>query len=81
MARSTASTTGNLRGLAMPFLLSALFTRELAARLGGLRRAGRKLQAGTGLVLVAMGVAMATGQLTALGYWLLRSFPTLGTIR
>lgn len=67
-------------GLGVPFLLSALFMRELVGRLKALRRAGRMLQAGAGLVMVAMGIAMATGQLTAFSYWLLKTFPALGRI-
>jgi len=67
-------------GLGVPFLLVALFTREAAARLKGLRRFGSVLQVVAGLILVLMGVAMMTGQLTAFGFWLLRTFPILGRI-
>jgi len=67
-------------GLGVPFLISAVFMREVVDRLKALRRAGRALQAGAGAVLVAMGAAMATGQLTAFSYWLLRVFPILGRI-
>ena len=67
-------------GLGVPFLLVALFTREAAARLKGLRRFGSVLQIVAGLILVVMGIAMMTGQLTAFGFWLLRTFPVLGRI-
>ena len=67
-------------GLGVPFLLAALFTRELAGRLKGLRRFGAVLQIAAGLLLVLMGLAMMTGQLTAFAYWLLNSFPALGRI-
>ena len=67
-------------GLGVPFLLVALFTREAAARLKGLRRFGSVLQIVAGLILVLMGIAMMTGQLTAFGFWLLRTFPVLGRI-
>jgi cytochrome c-type biogenesis protein len=60
--------------------LCAIFMREILDRLKLLRRAGRALQAGAGVVLVAMGAAMATGQLSAFSYWLLRVFPVLGRI-
>lgn len=30
--------------------------------------------------MILMGVAMITGQLTALSYWLLEAFPALGKI-
>ena len=67
-------------GLGVPFLLAALFTRELAGRLKGLRRFGTVLQIAAGLILVVMGIAMITGQLSAFGFWLLRTFPALGRI-
>jgi cytochrome c-type biogenesis protein len=67
-------------GLGVPFLLAALFTRELAGRLRGLRRFGTVLQIAAGLILMVMGIAMMTGQLSAFGFWLLRTFPVLGRI-
>jgi len=67
-------------GLGVPFLLSAIFMRELVDRFRLLRRAGAMLQAGAGVVMIAMGAVMATGQLTAFSYWLLRVFPVLGRI-
>ena len=67
-------------GLGVPFLLVALFTRELAARMRALRRVGWILQIAAGAVLVAMGIAMMTGHLSRFGFWLLETFPALGTI-
>jgi cytochrome c-type biogenesis protein len=67
-------------GLGVPFLLVALFTRELAARMRVLRRVGWILQIAAGLVLVAMGIAMMTGHLSRFAFWLLETFPALGRI-
>lgn len=67
-------------GLGVPFLLSALFLRELLGRLTALRHAGRLLQALAGVIMVLVGIAMVTGQLTAFSYWLLETFPALGRI-
>jgi len=67
-------------GLGVPFLLAALFTRELAGRLRGLRRFGTMLQITAGLILVVMGIAMITGQLSAFAFWLLWTFPIFGRI-
>ena len=67
-------------GLGLPFILSAVFMRELVGRLKVLRRAGRPLQILAGVVLVLVGVAMITGKLTGLSYWLLERFPVLGKI-
>jgi len=38
------------------------------------------LYQGAGAVTILMGLAMITGQLSALSYWLLDAFPVLGTI-
>ncbi|HXF65726.1 MAG TPA: cytochrome c biogenesis protein CcdA [Burkholderiales bacterium] len=67
-------------GLGVPFLLSALFTRELVWRLRGLRRFGAALQIVAGIILILMGIAMITGQLSAFAFWLLRTFPIFGRI-
>lgn len=67
-------------GLGVPFLLAALFTREMLGAMKRLRSAGRWLQRGAGLVVVAMGIAMMTGQLSALSYWMLHTFPVFGRI-
>jgi cytochrome c-type biogenesis protein len=67
-------------GLGVPFLLTALFIDRAARVLGELRGFGAALQVGGGLVLVALGVAMLTGWLTAFANWLLRAFPALGAI-
>lgn len=67
-------------GLGVPFLLAALFTDGLLARIKAIGRAGRLLQLLAGAVMVLMGVAMMTGQLTVFSYWLLDVFPILGSI-
>jgi len=67
-------------GLGVPFLLVALFTRELAARMRALRRVGWVLQIVAGAVLVIMGIAMMTGHLSRFAFWLLETFPALGRI-
>jgi cytochrome c-type biogenesis protein len=67
-------------GLGIPFLAAAIFTDRLFVRLRRLGRAGQLLQAGAGGVVVAMGMAMLTGQLTAFSYWLIETLPALATI-
>jgi len=67
-------------GLGIPFLLSALFTDRLVSRLKRLGRLGRTLQIGAGGVMVAMGIAMITGQLSVFSYWLLETFPVFQRI-
>jgi cytochrome c-type biogenesis protein len=67
-------------GLGVPFLLSAVFMRGLTQRYGSLRRIGHVAHIAAGVVIVLMGVAMITGQLTVFSYWLLETFPILGRI-
>lgn len=67
-------------GLGLPFMLTALFLRSAVAHLKRLRTVGRYLQWGAGGVMIAVGLAMITGQLTVFSYWLLRVFPVLGQI-
>jgi cytochrome c-type biogenesis protein len=62
-------------GLAVPFLLVALFTGTFLRRMRTLRRLGRPLQITTGAILVLMGVAIMTGYLASFGTWLLNTFP------
>lgn len=67
-------------GLGVPFLLAAAFTGKLLRHLRTLRHAGRPLQVAAGAVMVGVGIAMMTGQLSVFAVWLLRTFPVLGTI-
>jgi cytochrome c-type biogenesis protein len=67
-------------GLGIPFLLSAVFTERLLGHMKRIGRAGRFMQIGAGGVMVLMGVAMVTGQLSALSFWLLDTFPVFQRI-
>ena len=67
-------------GLGVPFLLAALFTDAIAARVKHIGRAGRCLYKGAGIVMVVMGLAMMTGQLSRFAYWILGTFPFLAQI-
>ncbi|WP_192177408.1 cytochrome c biogenesis CcdA family protein [Mesorhizobium amorphae] len=62
-------------GLGLPFLLAALFTDSLTQRLKAMRQAGRLLQPAAGAIMVVMGLAMITGQMSTFSFWLLEQFP------
>jgi len=64
----------------VPFLLAALFTDTLSARLKAFGRLGRVLRMLAGVALIVMGVAMMTGYLSAFAFWLLETFPILSSI-
>lgn len=67
-------------GLGVPFVLAALFTDVLTARLKAIGQLGRGLQLFAGVVMILMGLAMITGQLSTFSYWLLDTFPVLTSI-
>jgi cytochrome c-type biogenesis protein len=67
-------------GLGLPFLAAALFTEGLLRRLRAFARFGRWLQLAAGIVVTLVGIAILTGALPALSYWLLDTFPALARI-
>ena len=67
-------------GLGVPFLLTATFADSLAARLKHMRRLDRVLQILAGIVMILMGLAMITGQMSAFAFWLLERFPVFARI-
>ncbi|MBE7184141.1 MAG: cytochrome c biogenesis protein CcdA [Methylobacterium mesophilicum] len=67
-------------GLGLPFLATALFADVLTARLRKVRRLGRILHVAAGVVMILMGIAMITGQMSAFAFWLLERFPVFGRI-
>jgi cytochrome c-type biogenesis protein len=67
-------------GLGVPFLLAAVFTDSLTVRLKAIGRIGRVLQVIAAGVMILMGIAMITGQLSTFAFWLLETFPILGRI-
>ena len=67
-------------GLGIPFLVVTGFTDSIAGRLRDIGRWGRRLHQAAGGVMILMGLAMMTGRLSALAYWLLDTFPVLARI-
>lgn len=67
-------------GLGVPFLMAAVFTDGLIVRLKKFGRVGRLLQIAAGGLMILMGIAIITGQLSAFSYWLLDTFPALAEI-
>ncbi len=67
-------------GLGLPFVVAAAFTDGLLAKLKTIGRAGRGLRLFAGSVMILMGGAMLTGQLSTFSYWLLDTFPLLAKI-
>ncbi|MGV3548722.1 cytochrome c biogenesis CcdA family protein [Rhizobium sp.] len=67
-------------GLGVPFVLTAIFAETLTLRLKRAKKIGRMLQVVAGAVMILMGVAMITGQMSVFAFWLLQKFPIFTTI-
>lgn len=67
-------------GLGVPFLVSATFADGVMRRLKSMRRLSRGLQVAAGGVMIAMGIAMFTGTMSAFSFWLIENIPMLARI-
>lgn len=67
-------------GLATPFLLTAAFFGKLTGTLGWFNRHSLALSRAAGVVLIAMGVLIATGQLGRLSAIIIRALPFLSRL-
>ena len=67
-------------GLGVPFLLAAAFTGAFLRHMKRIRTISRPLQIAAGAIMVAMGIAMITGYLTSVAFWLLEALPGLAAV-
>ncbi len=67
-------------GLGVPFLLAATFAPGFVGWSRGFRRHLPAVEKAMGGLLVLSGVLFITGQMSAMAYWLLETFPALATI-
>jgi cytochrome c-type biogenesis protein len=67
-------------GLGVPFLLAAFYLPAAMARARHLGRLGRILQVISGAIMIAAGLAIATGEMTRLAIWILEAFPWLAQL-
>ena len=67
-------------GLAIPFVAAAAFTGAFMKKMKTLRRFSGPLRIGAGVIMILMGIAMITGQLTVLSLWLLNTFPQFASV-
>jgi len=67
-------------GLGIPFLLAALFSGAFMRFLGRFRVHLGRVEKVIGALLVAAGVLFLTGGVQTASYWLLETFPALGTL-
>ena len=67
-------------GLGVPFIATAMFTDAFLAWRKSIGRFGRTMQIVAGIVMILMGLAMITGQISRFAIWLLATFPALAKI-
>jgi cytochrome c-type biogenesis protein len=67
-------------GLGVPFLLAAGFAPAFVGWSRGFRRHLATVEKAMGALLIVSGVLFITGQMSAMSYWLLETFPGLATI-
>ncbi len=67
-------------GLGLPFLLTALFLGRALRLMAGLKRHMAGIERAMGVLLVGVGLLMLTGGFSSVSFWLLETFPALGSI-
>ena len=67
-------------GLGIPFVLAALFAGPFLSLISRVRSRIRYMEAVIGVLLILTGIAMLSGRLTALSFWMLETFPALSRI-
>lgn len=67
-------------GIGIPFLVAALFAPAFLRVMRRFRAHMGRIEKGIGVLLVATGIVFLTGSVPAISYWLLETFPALGTV-
>jgi cytochrome c-type biogenesis protein len=67
-------------GLGIPFLLAAFAMKPFVALLKRMRSRFVVIEKAMGVLLVLTGIAFLTGWVTNMSFWLLETFPVLGTL-
>ena len=67
-------------GIGVPFLIAGLFAGPFMRFMSRFRKHMVSVERVMGVVLILTGIAFMTGQMAALSFWLLETFPALGTI-
>jgi len=67
-------------GLGIPFLLAAMFLSRSMGLMNRLKRHMKLIERAMGLLLIVVGVALATGAFSRFSWWLLETFPSLAML-
>ena len=78
--RGTALLAVYALGLGIPFLLSAIFINRAIGLMNRIKPHMKMIERVMGLLLIGVGVMLISGQMAALSYWMLETFPGLATL-
>lgn len=67
-------------GLGIPFLLAAMFMTRAVGVMNRLKKHMKTIERVMGLLLLIVGIAMLTGAFSTFSFWLLETFPALGSL-
>tara|TARA_R110002124_G_scaffold286409_1_gene467254 strand:+ start:550 stop:1302 length:753 start_codon:yes stop_codon:yes gene_type:complete len=67
-------------GLGIPFLLAAMFMTRAMGVMNRLKKHMKTIERVMGLLLLVVGIAMLTGAFSTFSFWLLETFPVLGSL-
>jgi len=79
-SRGTALLAVYALGLGIPFLLSAIFINRAIGLMNRIKPHMKMIERVMGLLLIGVGVMLISGQMAALSYWMLETFPGLATL-
>ena len=67
-------------GLGIPFLLAAMFMTRAVGVMNKLKKHMTLIERCMGVLLLIVGIAMLTGAFSTFSFWLLETFPALGSL-
>jgi cytochrome c-type biogenesis protein len=67
-------------GLGIPFLLAAMFMTRAVGVMNKLKKHMKAIERAMGVLLLIVGFAMLTGAFSTISFWLLETFPALGSL-
>ena len=80
LARGTALLAIYAIGLGIPFLIAALFVTRSMALMSRMKRHMGVIEKAMGLLLILVGLALATGAFSRVAYWLQETFPAFSQL-
>lgn len=80
MSRGMALMSVYAIGLGVPFLLAAIYIQKFLDLMSRFKSHMGMIEKGMGILLILVGILLLTGGFSKISFWLLETFPILGTI-